>query len=277
MAEEKKVEEASSNIEVKEPIKEEVTYTEAEQSAINQGWKPKDQWQGAEDEWIPAKAFLKNGELIARERAAKQDASQKEKVIKAMKEFHLKVKEDAKKEVFDTLRKQKRDAIKQEDFPRVAELDLQLEELQSNLDRKFQTHDAAIKQVEAQNVAPAPEFVDWSARNPWYVPGGTTGLTAEADTLGVAYAQRNPNKSPTEILDYVEKTIKKMYPEQFRNKARDEPPVVDAGGEIEPRRPVGRPKTQLTEMEKQVAANFGMTEAEYAAESKKWDNKRGNA
>lgn len=252
--------------------------TPDEQKAMKEGWKPKDKWEGPEDEWVPAKAFIKFGEVQSQLKQAKQDASHKEKVINTMKQFHLQVKEDAKKEVIDTLKRSKRDAVKAEDYQKVAELDLQLDELETNLDNRFKTSDAAMQQLESYNVQPPPEFFEWNARNSWYKLGGKTELVKEADILATNYIQANPQSrsNPAEVLDYVEKRIKRMFPEEFKNEERERPSAVDdsprerAEGNS-PRRP------RLTEAEKSAAEAFGMTHAEYAEGLKKWDKMKGNA
>jgi hypothetical protein len=251
-------------------------YSEVEQSAIAQGWKPKDKWDGPEDEWVSAKAFIKFGDVQSQLKQVKQEATQKEKVIKSMKDHYVKVKDDAKKEVLDTLKRHKREALKQEDYARVAELDLQLDELQTNLDNKFKASDTQVQQVEASNVPPAPEFVDWQRKNNWYVPGETTGISADADAIGLAYAHRTPGAKPIDVLKYVETTIKRMYPEKFTNPARREPAAVDEGVELVVESK-GKSKVRLTEAEKEAARNFGLTEEAYAAGLKQWEKQKGLA
>lgn len=250
-----------------------------EQAATKAGWKPKDKWDGGEDEWVPAKAFLKFGEVQTQLKQAKQDSSQKEKVIKAMKEFHLQVKEDAKKEVIDTLKRSKREAVKAEDFQKVAELDVQLDELETNLDNRFQKIDQRQREMEVQSQGPTPEFLEWSARNSWYKLGATTGLTKEADEIGASYVEAYPDskKRPQEVLDYVEKRIKKLFPDEFENRERARPSAVDDVPRDRLDTPVGKTRVRLSEAEKAAADAFGMTHAEYAEGLKKWDRMKGNA
>lgn len=259
------------------PPKEEPELSPDEVLASKEGWKPKDKWEGAEDEWVSAKAFLKFGQVQSQLKHAKQEASQKEKVINAMKQFHLQVKEDAKKEVIDTLKKSKREAVKAEDFQKVAELDLQLDELETNLDIRFKNMDVKQREMEQANAGPTAEFTDWNQKNGWYKMGSTTGLTKEADILGMAYLQANPDarNRPMEILEYVEKRIRKLYPEEFENKERERPSPVDDGPRERPESPKTSSRVKLTEAEKSAAEAFGMTHAEYAAGLKKWDDMKG--
>jgi hypothetical protein len=163
----------------------------------------------------------------------RSDASQKEKVIRSMKDYYLNVKEDAKKEVLDTFKRQKRDAIKNEDYAEVAKLDLQIDELTDNLDRKFKVNDEKFHAAEQQQqMGPPPEFFDWNKKNDWYVLGSQNGLTKEADVLAVSYAQLNPNASYPDVLKFVGEKIRQMNPDKFAPK---EPRHTDVNepGEIQ--------------------------------------------
>ena len=251
---------------------EEPKYTETEAEALATGWVPKDQWKGAEEDWVPAKAYLKYGQVESDLKRVRSEASQKEKVIKSMKDYYLNVKEDAKKEILDTLKRHKREAIKNEDYAEVAKLDVQIDEINDNLDRKFKASDEKVKNIEVPQ-GPPPEFFDWNRKNSWYVLGAQDGLTKEADALAIGYAQAYPAAKYDDVLNYVEETIKAKYPQKFE-KPRGRPTDVNEPGES-----VGdaKPKTKvkLTPAERQAAEAFGMTPEEYAAGLQKWESTRG--
>lgn len=250
-------------------------YTPVEQEALSMGWVPKDQWKGAEEDWTPAKAFIKYGQLESEHKKTKAEASQKEKVIKSMKDYYLNVKEDAKKEIEDTLKRQKREAIKNEDYARVAEIDLQLDELTDNLDRRFKQRDVGMEKDTAEVTGPPPEFYEWNKKNSWYQMGKQDGLTKEADVLAVAYAQMNPNAPYQEVLDHVTDRIKKLFPEKFVN-PKERPADVNEPGET-----TGDAKSKksvrLSEAEKRAAEAFGLSYEDYAKGLKEWDQKKGVA
>lgn len=259
-----------------EPV---VELSPTEQEATATGWVPKEQWKGAEEDWVPAKAYLKYGKVESELKRTRAEASQKEKVIVAMKGYYVNVKEDAKKEVIDALKRQKREAVKNEDYTEVAKLDVQLDELTTNLDRKFAQHDQQVRTFEQQQpVAPPPEFYQWNSENTWYTLGGSDELSKEADILAEAYVKRNPNSAYPELLEWVGKKVKQMYPEKFKPSPRDrEAADVNEPGEVvdEPRASKSRPK--LTAEQKIAAANFGMTAEEYADGLKQWDKQKGIA
>jgi hypothetical protein len=255
--------------------KKEVTYTEDEQRAIDLGWKPKDQWQGGETEWVPAKWWLKYGDVEQRAQTFESQDKQKTRVIEAMKGHYLRVKEDAKKEVLETIKRQKREAIKDEDFQKVAELDVQADLINNNLETKFRENDTHIQRDTQVDPGPDPEFFNWNRQNSWYKLGSTDSLTVEADSLAVGYKQKNPNASYKQVLEYVSDRIPKIFPEKFKKDEEVIMTAVDDGttSRQSPRKTEG--KYKLNDAEKEAAKMFGMTEEEYSKDLKKWDAQRG--
>lgn len=256
--------------------KQEVKLSEDETRALNLGWKPKDQWQGNPDDWVPAKWWLKYGDVEQRALTAEQEAKHKEKVLGSMKNHYIRVKEDALAEIRDTIKRAKRDAMKNEDFARVAELDAEQEVLENNVKQKFAKADADAQNDTQAPAGPPPEFFEWNRRNSWYVLNSKDELTSEADALAIAHMQRNPNSTYREMLVDVETKIKKLFPEKFK---MEEPPIMavdDGGGEGGTRQPKQSSKApKLSDVEKEVAKRFGMTDAEYAKERDKYSERKG--
>jgi hypothetical protein len=102
-------------------------------------------------------------------------------------------------------------------------------------------------------------------------------MAADADSIGIGYKMKNPDKSPDEVLVYVERQIKRMYPEKFTNPNRPK-----AGVEAPSNR--GASKSSggftLSEDEERVARNFErngiMSRADYIKELKgKFESTKG--
>lgn len=256
------------------PVDDAPKVSEDEQRAINLGWKPKDQWQGSEDDWVPAKWWLKYGDVEQKAIILEQQDKHKEKVIASMKGHYIRVKEDAVKEALDIIKRQKREAVKNEDYQKVAELDTQADELEVGLRNRFKHNDSDVAKVE-QAQGPDPDFLEWNRHNNWYKVGSGDQLTVDADTLGIGFKNRNPNATSKEILEYVEGKIKTMHPDKFK-KAEPTPSAVDDGGSNtqSPTRSQGT-KYKLSEAEKVAAEAFGISEAEYAKELQKFDQRKG--
>lgn len=250
--------------------------SETEQQAIDNGWVPKDQWKGAEDDWVPAKQFIKYGQVEAELKRQRQEVSQKEKVIKTMKDHYLNVKEDAKREVVDTLKRTQKEAIKNEDYAEATKIGLQIDELEDNLDKKFSQHEQKMEEVSSTPPGPPPEFYEWNSRNGWYKMGQNDEMTIEADQLAIAYAKRNPNKTYQDMLEYVTDRIQKLYPEKFVPKQKErEADDINEPGAVQNKGTSGKTKIKLTDAEKEAAAAFGLTYEEFAESLKEYDKKKG--
>lgn len=249
---------------------------EIEQQAVQSGWVPKEDWKGAEDDWVPAKQFVKRGQLEAELKRQRAETSHKEKVIKSMKDHYLTLKEDAKKELLETLKRSHRDAVKSEDYMEATKISLQMEEVEENLDRKFKHHDQHVEQVTAPVSTPPPEFYEWQERNKWYQIGNTDDMTVEADQLAVAYMKRKPDAPYTDMLNYVTERMTKLYPEKFMPKQKERSADdVNEPGSVQNKGDTKGSKVKLTPAEKEAAAQFGLTEQEFAESLKEYDKKKG--
>lgn len=239
-------------------------YTPEEHRAIAEGWKPKDQWEGDESEWKPAKAFLEFGELKNKLQESEKEKKKLNKVVELMKNHHLQVRQSAYEDALKTLRAERQAALKDENFARAEELRDRIDDL-----RDRQATDRALpadvqKNVDEQAHEPDPEFFKFLDRNPWYKPNGRDEMSKKADALGFAYAQANPDWGFKDVIEQVEKDIKRLYPEKFSTPRSpvNEPGAKGGGG--------GKAKesVSLSAEEKAVAAQFGMTEEQYAKELK---------
>jgi len=258
-----------------ESNKEEVKLTEDEERALNLGWKPKEQWQGDPNDWVPAKWWLKYGDVEQRLQAAEAEAKHKEKVLGTMKNYYTRVKEDAVAEVRAQLQRAKREAVKNEDYEKVAQLDANLQDLENGLKTKFEQVDKEVSQ-NSPPAGPPPEFYAWNRENSWYHLGSQDEMTAEADSLAIAYMARNPNAHYTDMLNHVGDRIKKLFPDKFKKEESPMTAVDDGGGETGGKAKTGGTKLpKLTAEEKEVAARFGMSEEEYAKEKVKFEQRKG--
>lgn len=257
----------------KEDTKEPVQLSADEERAISLGWKPKDKWEGPETDWVPAKWWLRYGDVEQKVQHLEAKDKQKERVITAMKNHYVRVKEDAKREVLESIKRQKHEAIKNEDYAKVAELDLQADYINGNLETKFKEVDAQVQATVQEDNVPSQEFLDWNRKNSWYKLGSKDELTIEADRLARGFVSSNPGVSHGEVLDYVTTRIEKIFPDKFKKEPDPISPVDEGGGHRAPTK--SGTKYKLSEAEKAAAARFGMTEAEYAKEIEAYNKRKG--
>jgi len=245
--------------EVVEPVEnEEIEYTPAEEKAMSSGWRPEEEWNGDEDDWIDAKTFNRNGEFMSRiQHQSKELTSLREesetlkKGMKELGEHNKKIAEQEFKKAMSALKREKVLALEEEDHVSVVDIDERMDDLK---DTKKDMDTAETLEKPPENVAPNPVFVDWSTTNTWY--GKDSILRGAADAVGMEYADKNPGAPIEDVLAYVTKTIKDEFPNKFGNIKRDNPSsVTEKSGTRKTKKNKYTPK-DLTAEQKQFAKMF---------------------
>lgn len=229
-------------------------YTAAEQEAIEKGWNP----EGVEGKKnLSADEFLDRQSLYDDLHSLKRQNKRLQSDIENINKYQNSIREDERKKVIDELKSQKKDALNQEDYDRVIEIDEQLADARS-----------AAKEEDA---AAAPkvneDFNEWVVDNSWYKEDAD--LRDEADTYGEAYWRRHPQKERAEVYDAVAQYIKRSYKEKFENTNRGKPDAVDSSVSV-PRKPKAKSKLSAKDLPadqrsimKTILRTTKMTEEEY--------------
>ena len=238
------------------------TTVSIEDRAREQGWRPKEEFDGDASKWVSAETFVAKGELIDRIESLGKKLKESEKTMKMLAEHHNKVKDTEFKRAVDFLKSQKKAAYESGDVDKIIELDDQLANVRET--------QKAQKQQEQINVTPEahPAFQSWVSENKWYETNAE--MRADADAFGEAYARNNQDKTPAEVLEYVTKKIKKAFSEEFTNPNRSRPSSVEGGSGRQASS--GSGGITLTEEETKVMNTFVrngvMTKEEYMKEVK---------
>jgi len=266
MNEEPKIEETKEVVEVVEP-----EYTPTEQDALAQGWLPKDQWEASgrdADEWRSAKEFKERGEFFRTIHQTKRELKQTQSTLDSLRKHHNFVFDQAYRKAKSELRKERRDAIKQEDFDRLDEIETEMEQL----DTEFTTQQTQMQTdvATAQTAGVPPEFEEWQNRNGWY--NTNQDLRDFADAIGQVYARRNPGIPPLDVLRHVESEVKKKFSDKFGTR-KAAPNAVAAPNRTGVNRKPTTSEYQLSENEQAIMDDLVrggvMTKAEYIADLKK--------
>lgn len=207
-------EEQNVNVEVN---KNEPVVSTIEDRAKEQGWRPKEEYDGDPTKWVSAETFVARGELIDRIESLGKELKTTKKAMDMLKEHHKQVKETEFKKAIEYLKAQKRQAYEQGDIDSIIDIDDKIAEVKSQASKREVLEEESIP----------PEFDAWTKKNTWY--NNDKELKEIADDLGIAYANRT-KKPPEEVLDYVEKQIKKMYPDKFSNPMRTKTTTVEGSG-----------------------------------------------
>lgn len=256
MAEEQNVQtEQTEQVENKEPVQ----LTEIEQRAADQGWRPKDEWDGDPEAWRPAKEFLDRGELFKKIDEQNRTIKEFRKTLEEFSKHHAKVRDAEYKRALEDLKAAKKEALIEQDADAVVEIDekiLAVREAQAQPVPKVDTPD--VSQLN-------PVFVAWKDRNGWYETN--EAMRAYADRIGNSLQ----GMSPTELLSEVEKRVKKEFAHKFENPNRSRASAVEGTTTKGTQK---KDSFVLSDEERRVAKKFvdkipGYTMEQYIEELKK--------
>jgi len=227
-----------------------------ESIAREQGWKPKEEWEGDPAKWVSAETFVAKGELISKIESLGKKLKDSEKAIQLLSDHNKKIKEQEFQRAINYLKGQKKVAYENGDVDKIIEIDDKIAEV------KIQQKENVVAIEQKSDNQPIPEFLSWKEKNPWY--GFDAEMTADADMFGNAYAANNPDKSPEEVFNYVTTKIKKIYKEKFENPNRNKASAVETGGR---RQESKEDSIELTDVERKAMNTFIrmglMTKEEY--------------
>jgi hypothetical protein len=245
--------------------------TAEETRAESFGWKPKEKWVeegNAEEDWVPAKHFLKFGEVKQQLISKDKQLTKQEKIIKMMKDHHTKVRETAIQEALQKLKAERATALQENDLVRAEQIRDTIETTKEQFAKQkpLPTEiEQEIQQVEQQVQTPPAEYFEFLAQNPWYDPNVRNEMTIEAEKIGwaeraAAEAEGRP-LVPKDMYKAVATKIRKLFPDKFetpKSPQSDSPSKTGSGRST---------KVNLTEEQLQIAKTFGLTPEEYAKET----------
>ena len=237
------------------------TISEYEREAREQGWRPKEEWQGDPEKWRPAKEFVERGELFSKIDYMGKELKETRKALKMLQEHHSKVKETEYNRAVQELKALQKQHLAEGD----ADKYLEATELLTDLKAEQKAREVAAEMV-PQTPQVDQRFVDWTTRNPWYTKD--TRMREYADMVGMDYAKRNPDIDPVEVLKFVTAEVKVRFKDRFENPNRSKQSVESSTSGTPP----SKDDFKLTDDERKVMNTFvrtgAMSKEEFIAELK---------
>lgn len=231
-----------------------------EVQALEQGWRPKEEWAGDPDDWVPAKEFVRVGKLFERIDDQNRRLRSVEDTNKKLAQHLEMVRKTEYQKALNALRAERKEALANGDADGVDSA----EEKMGRLATQYQVEQAQKQEQQIQN-EPNPVLVKWTEKNRWY--NENRAMRLAADDYGahlVALGERNPEA----VLEKIEKYVRQEFPEKFKNPKRDAPGSVEGGGTKSSQSTTT--KVTLTDVEKRVMEKFVkagvMTREEYIAD-----------
>jgi hypothetical protein len=235
-------------------------YTQIELEAIDQGWIPKEEFDGDPSLFIDAPEFVRRGELFRKIETQSREIKAVRNALEALKQHHTKVKDTEYNRALKSLQDARRQAVVEGEHERAFALEEKIDEIKEEKSRLVDDVQAASVQEDTYT----PDFQEWVDRNSWYETNDV--MRATADALGVRLHKQG--LSPKEVLGKVEREIKKEFAHKFKTNPTSRPNPVEtptrSGGTTD--------QFQMTAQEKDIMRKIVgtgvMSEADYIKELK---------
>lgn len=206
-----------------------------EDEARVQGWLPQEEWiKDGKDpvQWRDASTFLSVGSFFSKISSLnkkidslEEDKSYSNKIIKQLYEQNKTVQESSYKQAMTDLRKEAREARREEEHDRADALEDQMEELREN---KPEFEDLPEEKTKSNQESNAEFYDNWanSTENSWYLKDQI--LQDSFNGIFQRLSRTNPSSAPEQLLEKATVEIKQIFPDKFRTGAQS--PVVGRTG-----------------------------------------------
>lgn len=231
-----------------------------EDQAREQGWVPKDDFQGDEHKWVDAGEFIRRGELFKKIDQVSRTAKTAQQTLEQFKKHYARVQEIATANAIKTLKDERKQAMVEGDFDRVEKIEDQIEVVKTDLE-------TTKKEIETTTEVPEvhPEVQDWIAKNDWY--SKDLPMKAYADTIAAQLGRQGVSGSA--LLKSVDQEIRKAFPAKFSNPNRERPSATEGSSTRSGR---GKDSFELSDQETRIMNNLVsqkvMTKEEYIRDLK---------
>lgn len=201
-------------------------YTEVEVEQMEKGWKPKDQFiadGGKEEDWVPAKAYKKVGEIIEAKRNASKRAEKEiedlTKTVKQLIDDQRLTKQKAYEQAQRDLAIKKLEKIREGDVDAV----MKIEQEQTTLAKEAEFSKPEVQQ-QTQQIQETPLIAEWKEKNKSWLfensPDPDEQAVREAMRAVVAqraqyYMNEGRNVDDATGLQDIDNRLKKAFPSRF--------------------------------------------------------------
>lgn len=232
-----------------------------EQRAMEQGWRPKEEFTGEPEAFIDAAEFVRRGELFSKIEHQSKELKQVRQALEALKEHHSKVKDTEYKRALKTLEEARKQALVEGEHDRFFALEEKIEEVKA----EKQAFDEGLQEAKTVTVPDNGEFTAWTAKNTWYE--SNKAMRAYADKIGIELHQEG--LSPSQVLKKVEEEVKKEFAHKFSNPKTSRAMAVEPSGRSGGKSDSFVLTTEERDIMRKLVRAGAMTEQEYMAELKK--------
>ena len=246
-----------------QPANEQPQYTNIELRAMEMGWRPREEFDGEDDDFVDAKEFVGRKPLYDKIATQSKQLKNVAQAVEALKLHNGKIEEASYQRALKELKAERKQALIEGDADKFESLDDEIKTVEKQVDVIREEQQKPIVREEPQV---HPEFANWQNKNPWYT--SVKYMKDFADSEGSKLAG---TMSPGEVLKEVEKRVRKEFPHKFVNQNKADAPDVGtskATGRVARSESIELDEQELSIMNKFIRQGV-MTKEQYIADLKK--------
>ena len=226
-----------------EGAQEERQLSETEQKAFDQGWRPKEEFEGNEDNWKTAKEYIKDGEFISKIAELNRRMDSQKAEFDERLENTNKLNEARRKAEIEDLKAKQREAVNNAD-----------EDAYDSAQKKIEKLEESKVDLVTAPQGKDPAISEWEDKNPW-INNPDDEKTAIAQGLFNNYLSKNKGHTAKQALDHVDSRLANLYP--VSNPRRDQPDATETGTKRPKQKNRDLSMDDLTQDEKQEWNQYG--------------------
>lgn len=222
-----------------------VEHSPIEQKALEMGWRPKEEFEGEEEEFIDAKEFVHRQPLFDKISHQNKQIKNLQRSFEALQGHYTKVNEAAYKKALSELEAKQTLAVEEGDLTTYHALNQRKQEIENDKEEFVQEQ----KSVQVDEAPVHPELQAWISKNDWY--DAHPHMRVFADDVGTRFrgAVLAKTMTPAQVLKEIEKAVRLEFPTKFRNPNKDKASAVEGTGSKGTRR---ESSVDLSDQEKQI-------------------------
>lgn len=224
--------------------------SETEQKALGMGWKPKADFDGPEEEFISAREFVKNGELIGEIKNLKGELRNQGQVFETRLQNVNILHEQQLNNQLTKLQGEQRQAAEAADMTKFDAIGKQIDDVQKQGQQLRQPASTA------DPLGSQPEMQQWRANNPWIKDGSSPAKALYAENIAGNFIQSNPQATVAQMLGHIDREVSREFP-QVKNENRDQPSMADKGKPVNTQTKRGLSMNDLTAQERNIWKDMG--------------------
>lgn len=206
--------------------------------ARREGWKPKEEYNGPEENWVDAETFVRRGREInpilkknnsrlqAELASLRAELGETKNSLKQVQEYHTELEKKAYERAYKTLKAELKSARREGDPDMVEELEEQLDNLKEQ-DPTKKAPPPPAPPPNADDPMKNPVFAEWAGENPWFT-GGDEDMIDYANGVGARLQRQGLKGRP--FLDKITEAVQKQFPDKFKGGNKGKPSLVEPGG-----------------------------------------------